>query len=63
MSDVAARRLGTLPTATGAIARLAYACARRAGIDLKPLLQKAGLTYQQIKDRRTRLGVHSRSNF
>ncbi len=63
VSDVAARRLGTLPTATGAIARLAYACARRAGIDLKPLLQKAGLTYQQINDRRTRLGVQQQIEF
>jgi AraC-like DNA-binding protein len=63
VSNVDTKRLGALPTATGAIARLAYARARRAGIDLKPLLQKAGLTYQQITDRGARLAVQRQIEF
>ena len=58
MNDVDTKRLGALPTAAGWIARLAYARARRAGIELTPLLKKAGLTEQQIKDRGARLPVH-----
>jgi hypothetical protein len=50
-------RLGTLPTATGRIARLAWARARRAGLEANPLLQKAGITSQQINDRAARLTV------
>jgi AraC-like DNA-binding protein len=50
-------RLGTLPTATGRIARLAWARARRAGLETNPLLQKAGVTSQQINDRAARLTV------
>jgi hypothetical protein len=58
------KRLGTLPTATGGIARLAYAwCARRAGTELTPLLKKAGLTDQQIQDRGARLAVHRQIQF
>jgi AraC-like DNA-binding protein len=57
------KRLGTLPTATGGIARLAYACASRAGIALKPLLKKAGLTDQQIQDGGARLTVHQQIEF
>jgi hypothetical protein len=45
------------PDRNRGIARLAYACARRAGIELKPLWKKAGLTDQQIKDRGARLAV------
>jgi len=63
VSDVETKRLGTLPTATGAIARLAYECARRAGIELNPLLQKAGLTHQQINDRGARLAVKQQIEF
>jgi AraC-like DNA-binding protein len=57
------KRFGTLPTATGGIARLAYACAGRAGIALKPLLKKAGLTEQQIQDRSARFTVHQQIEF
>jgi AraC-like DNA-binding protein len=63
VKNVDTKRLGTLPTATGGIARLAYARARRAGIELKPLLQKAGLTDQQIKDSGARLPVHDQIRF
>jgi AraC-like DNA-binding protein len=57
------KRLGALPTATGGIARLAYARARHAGIELKPLLQKAGLTYRQINNRGARLAVQQQIEF
>jgi AraC-like DNA-binding protein len=63
VNDVDSNRLGALPTAAGWIARLAYARARRAGIKLKPLLKKAGLTDQQIKDRGARLPVHYQIQF
>jgi AraC-like DNA-binding protein len=63
VNDVDIKRLGALPTATGGIARLAYAYARRAGIELKPLLKKAGLTDQQIKDPSARLAVHHQIQF
>jgi AraC-like DNA-binding protein len=56
-------RLGALPTATGAIARLAYARARRSGIELKPLLEKARLTEQLIEDRGARLTVRDQIRF
>jgi AraC-like DNA-binding protein len=57
------KRLGALPTATGGIARLASACAQRAGIDLKPLLKKAGLTDEQINDPRARFAVELQIQF
>jgi AraC-like DNA-binding protein len=63
VNGVTTQGLGTLPTATGILARLAYACARRAGIELKPLLKKAGLTEQQIKDSRVRLAVNQQIQF
>ncbi len=63
VNDVDTKRLGTLPTAAGGITRLAYACARRAGIELEPLLRKAGLTDQQVKDRGARLTVHHQVQF
>ena len=63
VNDVDTQRLGALPTATGGIARLAYARVQRAGIELKPLLKKAGITDQQIKDRGARLAVHDQIQF
>lgn len=52
-----------LPTATGGLARLAYARARAAGIELKPLLGQAGLTDREIADRRVRLTVRQQIEF
>lgn len=63
MNNVGARRLGALPTAAGWVARLAYVRALRAGIELKPLLKRAGLTDQQINNRDTRLPVHRQIQF
>jgi AraC-like DNA-binding protein len=58
-----AKRLGALPSATGGIARLAHARAQRAGIELGPLLKKAGLADQRIKDRGSRLPVQQQIHF
>jgi hypothetical protein len=55
VSDVDTKPLGALPTAAGGIARLAYARAPRAGVELMPLLKKARLIDQQVKDRGARL--------
>jgi AraC-like DNA-binding protein len=63
VNGVTTQRLGTLPTATGGLARLAYARALRAGIEPKPLLKKAGLTEQQMKDGRVRLAVNHQIQF
>jgi AraC-like DNA-binding protein len=45
------------------LTRLAYARACEAGIDLKPLLKKAGLREQQIENRDTRLDVRHQIRF
>jgi AraC-like DNA-binding protein len=61
--DIDSRHLGTLPTATGGIARRAYARARQAKVELGPLLQKSGLTRQQIEDSDARINVRAQIKF
>jgi AraC-like DNA-binding protein len=56
-------RLGVVPTATGGITRLAYAQAKREGVELRLLLDKAGLTFYQVHDRGVRLGVRHQIQF
>lgn len=56
-------RLGSLPTASGGIARAAYARAMDAHIDVEALLKAAGLTSAQIKDRHTRVPVPAQIRF
>jgi len=56
-------RLSTLPTATGGITRLAYEFAKRAGIDLSPILRKAGLEFREVQDGETRLAVSRQIEF
>jgi AraC-like DNA-binding protein len=63
LQDVDPKRLGAIPTATGGIARLACARAEQAGLDLKPLLRKAGLSDQQIEDRAARVTVRQQIQF
>ena len=63
MRDIDLKHLSALPTATGGIARHAYARARQAGIELRPLLEKAGLTEQQIEDRDARILVRAQIGF
>ena len=62
VSDPTAR-VGGLPTASGAITRLAYAHAKEAGVELEPLLKKAGLTIRQIEDPDVRLRVQDQIRF
>jgi AraC-like DNA-binding protein len=63
MRKAKAKRFGTLPSAAGVLTRLACARARAAGIDLDPLLRKAGLTCRQIDDDRLRISVQSQIKF
>ncbi len=46
-----------VPTASGAIARLAYQQAIRAGLDADALARKAGLTVQQLTDEKLRVAA------
>jgi AraC-like DNA-binding protein len=57
------KHVGSLPSATGGIARLAYAQAKEAGIELEPLLKKAGLTLHQIEQPSIRLRVQHQIRF
>jgi AraC-like DNA-binding protein len=57
------KRLGTLPSATGGIARLAYVRLLQAGIEVKTLLKKSGLTEQQINDSNARVAVDDQIKF
>jgi AraC-like DNA-binding protein len=51
------------PSASGAVARFAYARARSAEVALQPLLDKAGLTRLQMRDRRQSLEVRAQIEF
>jgi AraC-like DNA-binding protein len=57
------RSFDAIPTAAGGMTRLAYARASEAGVDLKPLLKKAGLRKEQIENRDTRLDVRRQIRF
>ncbi len=61
--NIDTRELGSLPTATGQIARYAYGRARKAKIELPPLLREAGLTHQHIEDRDVRITVRAQIEF
>jgi AraC-like DNA-binding protein len=56
-------RIHSMPGATGAIARLVCARLRASGVQLAPLLSRAGLTVEQIDDRSARLKVQSQIRF
>jgi AraC-like DNA-binding protein len=63
LRDPDAKHVGALPSATGGIARLAYAQAKEAGVGLEPLLKKAGLTLSQIEQPGIRLRVRDQISF
>jgi len=63
LRDLVTKPVGTLPNATGSITRLAYAKAKEAGVDLDPLLRKAGLTIREIEDPDARLRVRDQIRF
>lgn len=58
-----ARRLGSLPTASGGIARAAYARALEAHINVEPLLETSGLTTAQMKNPHARIAVRDQIRF
>src|SRR5262245_50068173 len=63
MRDFNGDNLGTHPSATGVLTRLAYERAKREGVEVDVLLHKAGLTHQQIDDPGARLAVKSQIRF
>jgi AraC-like DNA-binding protein len=61
--DPEATRPDALPTATGGIARLAYARAKEAGVELEPILKKAHLALHDIENPDARLRVRDQIRF
>jgi hypothetical protein len=57
------RQLACLPTAGGGLSRLAAVRLRKAGIELEPLLARAGLTIEQIGDPEQRISARSQIAF
>src|SRR5262245_41700051 len=58
-----ARRAERLPSAHGAMSRMAYARAKSAGLALDALLAKAGLTQQQLDDPHASITVRDQVKF
>ena len=61
--NIAAGRRGQFPTATGGIARLAYAKLVSAGGNAESLLSKAGLTLEEMRNPSIRLKVRDQIKF
>jgi hypothetical protein len=57
------KQFATMPCAAGGISCLAYARAKKAGIELPPLLSQSGLTVAQIENHRLRLNVNGQITF
>src|SRR5882672_12842277 len=56
-------RLSMCPTAAGTLSRLACARAMSAGVDVEPLMVKAGVTRKQVEDDSVRLAVKGQIEF
>jgi AraC-like DNA-binding protein len=56
-------RFSSIPTATGGIARAAYARAVEVGLDIEPLLKKSGLSVRQAKNSHFRIAVKNQIKF
>lgn len=63
MRDFGNTRHHIPPSAAGVIARLAYARARREGVDADTLLRKAGLSHEQVDNPDARLQVKNQVKF
>jgi hypothetical protein len=63
MANVSLLKTTRFPSASGAVARFAYAQARKTGVALQPLLDGARLTRLQIEDRRLTLEVRAQIEF
>jgi hypothetical protein len=57
------QRIGTRPSAAGTLSRLACARAREAGIEVAPLMAKAGVTSRQVEDDNVWLSVQGQIKF
>src|SRR4051812_27001801 len=57
------RTLGALPRASGYLTRLACGQAKRAGIDVSPLLQEVDISQRQIEDTEERLKAPAQIRF
>src|SRR5688572_10482944 len=57
------KRAGRVPSAGGALARLALARAQAEGRKLDPLLKSAGLTRQQLSNRKTWIPARNQIKF
>lgn len=58
----AAKRVAA-PTSTGTMTRLAFALAKRKGVDAESLLKQSGLSSKRINDRNSRLDVQGQIRF
>jgi AraC-like DNA-binding protein len=63
MRDSGTKRLNTVPSTAGTIARLAYEYAAKKGADVHLLLRTAGLSLAQIDDSNARLDVRRQIKF
>jgi AraC-like DNA-binding protein len=61
--DLRPKRLSATPTTSGIATRLACERVQAAGIEVEPLLKKAGLTKQQVEDVDPRLNVECQIRF
>jgi AraC-like DNA-binding protein len=56
-------RFSSIPTATGGIARAAYARGVQVGLDIEPLLEKSGLSVRQAENSHFRIAVKNQIKF
>jgi AraC-like DNA-binding protein len=61
--DSGLQRISMFPSAAGTVSRLACARAMSAGIDVAPLMVKAGVTRKQVEDDSVRIAVKSQIKF
>jgi hypothetical protein len=61
--DAKAQRLKQFPMASGGLVRLAYAYASKEGLDVEPLLKKAGLASGHVETSAVSLGVKNQIAF
>ena len=63
LRDSGLQQIGMRPSAAGTLSRLACARAMSAGIDVAPLMVKAGVTRKQVEDDSVRLAVKGQIKF
>src|SRR6186713_715314 len=63
VTQTRSKSAGHLPSAAGALTRLAFARAQAEGLELGPLLKSAGLTRQQLSNSKTWIPVRDQIRF